>query len=634
MEASLWLPALAAVTLFLGPLLHASLLRARLALHALDGFVFVALGGLALLHLLPHKLDLAGLAPVGLAAIVLVGLRAGHRLIGHRMDRAERAAVGIAMVGLGFHGFFDGAVLAPGVTGRVDPLLALAIALHHLPVGLAVWWFLRPLQGRAWSIAVLLAVAAAIGAGWSAGPQLRAIAEGQSAELFAALFSSVLLHVVFHRPMLPAGSPAEARGARRAAGLGGLFGGLLLLLVEQANFGVGGTGSAGHGAAHAFLSLAIESAPALLVGLLFAGLVQAMLPRGSVGWLARGRGAGSAVRGLVFGLPLPICSCGVIPVYRSLVIQGVPATAALAFLTSAPELGLDAVMLSWPLLGPTLTFVRIGAVVAVTLIASVAVGRLAERQPISQGLGALPARRPTLGGRVKEALRVATVELPDHTGAWILLGLALAAVVEPILHADWLPQVPALLQVPVAAVAGLPMYVCASGATPLVAVLLAKGLSPGAAIAFLLTGPATNATTYLALRRLHGRAVAVGFGATVAGAAIGLGFGIDAVMGRALSRTSSALAHADDSTIGTLCAIVLGVVMVASAVRQGPRAFVTQLWGEEEVGEGHAHGHYHPDHDHDQDHDHDHDHDHERSGGDDESQDEGEGRHTDRAGQA
>ena len=618
MEASLWLPAIAAATLFFGPLLHASLVRARLALHALDGFVFVALGGLALLHLLPRRLDAAGLAPAGLAVIVLLGLRAGHRIIGHRMDRAERAAVGLAMVGLGFHGFIDGAVLAPGATGRVDPLLALAIALHHLPVGLAVWWFLRPLQGRAWSIAVLVAVAAAIGAGWSAGPRLRAIAEGQSAELFAALFSSVLLHVVFHRPMLPAGTPAEARGSRRAAGLGGLLGGLLLLLVEQADFGGGGT--AGHGAARAFLSLAIESAPALLVGLLFAGLVQAMLPRGSAAWLAGGRGAGSAVRGLVFGLPLPICSCGVIPVYRSLIVQGVPATAALAFLTSAPELGLDAVMLSWPLLGPTLTFLRVGAVVVVTLVASVAVGRMAERLPVSHDPGLLPARRPTLRGRVKEALRVATVELPDHTGAWILLGLALAAVVEPILHADWLPRVPSLLQVPVAALAGLPLYVCASGATPLVAVLLAKGLSPGAAIAFLLTGPATNATTYLALRRLHGRAVALGFGATVAGTAIALGFGIDAVLGRGVAGAAGALAHLEGGRVGTASAILLGAVMIASAVRQGPRAFVTQLWGEEEVGGGHEHEHEH-EHDHGHDHDHDHDLDHDHGHGHDHGHD-------------
>ncbi len=615
MEASFWLPALAAATLFFGPLLHASLVRARLALHALDGFVFVALGGLAVLHLLPHKLDAAGLAPAGLATIVLLGLRAGHRIIGHRMDRAERAAVGIAMVGLGFHGFVDGAVLAPGVTGRVDPLLAIAIALHHLPVGLAVWWFLRPLQGRAWSLAVLVAVAAAIGAGWSAGPRLRAIAEGQSAELFAALFSSVLLHVVFHRPMLPVGTPAEMRGSRRAAGLGGLLGGLLLLLVEQADFGGGGGAGGHHGAAQAFIELAVESAPALLIGLVFAGLVQAMLPRGSAGWLARGRGASSALRGLVFGLPLPICSCGVIPVYRSLVIQGVPATAALAFLTSAPELGLDAVMLSWPLLGPSLTFVRIGAVVVVTLAASIVVGRLAERTPIAHGLGELPTRRPTLAGRLREALRVATVELPDHTGAWILLGLALAAVVEPILHADWLPQVPAALQVPVAALAGLPMYVCASGATPLVAVLLAKGLSPGAAIAFLLTGPATNATTYLALRRLHGRAVALGFGAMVAGTAMGLGLVIDAVMGRGLAASAGGLSHAAGGSIGVACAIVLGAVMIVSAVRQGPRGFVTQLWGEEDAHghegheHGHGHGHGHEGHGH-EGHGHDHEHRH------------------------
>ena len=93
-----------------------------------------------------------------------------------------------------------------------------------------------------------------------------------------------------------------------------------------------------------FLRLAWESAPALLLAYVAAGLVYGLMPKASLLWMGRGSGLSQALRGMGFGLPLPICSCGVVPVYRSLIAQGVPVSAAVSFLVGTPVGGLGAVL--------------------------------------------------------------------------------------------------------------------------------------------------------------------------------------------------------------------------------------------------------------------------------------------------
>ena len=91
--------------------------------------------------------------------------------------------------------------------------------------------------------------------------------------------------------------------------------------------------------------------------------------------------------------------------------------------------------------------------------------------------------------RLREGLRFGLVELFDHTMPWVLAGLLIAAWVEPILGHGLFQQVPTVLQVPLFALIGIPLYVCASGATPIAAIAIHKGISPGAGLAFLLAGP-------------------------------------------------------------------------------------------------------------------------------------------------
>jgi len=338
----------------------------------------------------------------------------------------------------------------------------------------------------------------------------------------------------------------------------------------------------GHDHAYSFFRtlgvLVLESAPALLAGYALAGIVPTMLAGTATRALGRGGPLSRALRGVVFGLPLPICSCGVLPLYASLVRGGAPPTAALAFFVATPELGLDAVLLSLPLLGTSLTAARVAAAFVVAVLVALIVGRFVK--PLASK-AAVPVENEApepVGARIRRGLRFGFVEVFDHTMPWVGLGLVIAAMVEPMLAHGFASGMPRGLQVPVAALIGVPVYVCASGATPIVALAMHKGLSAGAAIAFLIAGPATNLTTFGVFARLHGARAALGFGLAVSALAIAAGWAVDTI---GLSSAPALERHLDEGLQGTwfawVCAAALASLSLASLYRQGPRGAMRQI---------------------------------------------------------
>ena len=324
--------------------------------------------------------------------------------------------------------------------------------------------------------------------------------------------------------------------------------------------------------------LLLESAPALLLGYALAGLVPFLLTASRAAALGRGSRLSQSLKGVAFGLPLPVCSCGVLPLYESLIRRGAPPVAAMAFFVATPELGLDAVLLSVPLLGTSLTVARVVAAFLVAVIVAHLVGRHATASKGTGGpIAEVPADQP-LGQRIRSGLRFGFVELFDHTMPWIALGLIIAAAAEPLLSHGSIASIPTALQVPLAALIGVPVYVCASGATPIAALAIHKGLSTGAAMAFLIAGPATNVTTFGVLARLHGRRVALLFGVSVTALAVIAGWTIDLIGVSAVPVLEGhAAVDAHGSWFSVTAVVVLSVLVVASLVRQGPRGAIQQI---------------------------------------------------------
>jgi uncharacterized membrane protein YraQ (UPF0718 family) len=417
--------------------------------------------------------------------------------------------------------------------------------------------------------------------------------------VFEAFVGGLLLHVVSHG----IGSQASRRAAehRVVTGIGGLLGLAVVLGLFMASAAEDARREA---TIDTFWALLLESAPALLLAYGVAGLLGVFMGDAPSRWLRRGGRTSQSLRGVAFGLPLPLCSCGVVPVYRSLVDKKVPATAALAFLVATPEIGLDAVLLSFPLLGLEMTLLRVGVSFVLALAVGILVGGWIERRAAAMRDASAPVPEPAtqqalpLRSKLVAAMRTGYGEILDSTGPWILVGLMLAAFMQPWIDTEALARLDPMLQVAAFGLVGLPVYVCATGATPLIAVLIAKGLSPGAALAFLLTGPATNATTFGVLEQLHGRKVAFMFTGTVIAVVLGLGWGVNMIWPTAGVGAGHLHEHHEPSLLALGSAVVLSGLFVVSLLRQGPRGFLGRLW--ELDGHSHPAGHDgHDDHAHD-----------------------------------
>ncbi len=564
----------------LGPLLYRLAQSRKRWLSGLDGFLLVAIAGLVLLDVLPETFEQSGW--VGL--IFVVAGFWGPTLIEHSFHglarSTHRIAIVLGLMSLALHALFDGAALVevPGTYPHGFRALPLAIVLHRLPEGLTVWWLLRPAFGTRVAAAVLVLISGATASGFLLGESVMAGTSSQALSLFRALVAGSLLHVIVHRTELRDPRPSDPRWRNLLGALGGLAGVGLLVWV------VGGTAVSSAGSSRVLTTLwrlTLESAPALVLAYFLAGFLSVFLPAASVRWMSRGRTPTQALKGMTVGLPLPVCSCGVVPLFRSLSRRGTPAAAAAAFLIATPELSLDAILLSFPLLGSEIAVARLVAAAAVAMLVGVAVGLVAPGRANS-GSGSdevtdpLPGT-PALAERFRKGLKTGLVELVDDTAPWILVGLGVAAWLEPTLSPDLLSRFPGFLEVPVFAALGIPLYVCASGATPLVAVLLLKGISPGAAIAFLLTGPATNLSTFGVVSDTLGRRTALVFGLSAATLSVAFGYLINTLQLSTVQLALESEAASPWGGLGIASAIVLGALFVLSFLRQGPRNFLGQL---------------------------------------------------------
>ncbi|HEY0913770.1 MAG TPA: permease [Solimonas sp.] len=583
MHLALLLATLAA--LLAGPLIYAVAHKRPSLLAFLDGFVLVSIAGLVLLDVVPGAVADGG--PWS-AAFLLLGLL-GPTIFEHLLSRARRgahiAALALAILGLVLHSMADGAALSPLGEEALHrhEALALAVAIHSIPVGLVVWWLMAPVFGALLPALAIGAMCLGTIAGYRWGIELNAVMGLQASAWFQALVAGSILHVVFGRPHLD-DHAAEQASRPPYEGLGNLVAVGALLLI-------GGAHAHAHEAGHSgfddrFLSLALQSAPALLLAYLIGGFISGELPERWLRWLSRGGPGAQALRGTALGLPLPICSCGVLPLYQSLIQRGVPVAAATAFLIATPEVGLTALFVSLPLLGWEATLLRVGCAALLAVFIGYALARLlrssapAPAAPDTCCSCGTPAPAPvaTPEPRLKRALRSGMVDLVDDTAAWIVAGIALAAFAIPYAEGVLWSNLPDGIEVLVFALLGMPMYVCSAAATPLVAVLIAAGVSPGAGIAFLLTGPATNVATFGVLAKIHGRRHALAFAAITAAGAVAIGLAVN-LLAPPMQATIPHVHDHGGSLLQQASLILLALLYAASLLRRGGRGWMADLIG-------------------------------------------------------
>jgi hypothetical protein len=583
--------ALSLVALAAAPLLVPLLQRARWAARALDAFILVSICGLVFVHILPHSLARAGWPAVAALVIGLLLPFAVESLGDPDRGAGHKLAAAVGLAALAVHALLDGVALAaPGQGAEAGTLLATAVLLHRLPMGMAIWWLVRPRYGTRGALLALGVIVVTSVAGFAGSSAVPELFEGRGWLLLQSLLLGALMHVVAHQSTGPAALDPHARWQPASAAGGLIAVGTLVavsLVGPHAHHGV-------DGARGAFASLALASAPPLLAAFVVASLINALRPRRIEEWLRGGGTPGQALRGTLLGLPLNICSCAVAPTYRRMTARGMPPAAAVAFLVAAPEVGIASVLLTLRLLGVGLGIVRPAVALLLGLAVGAWIGKIIEgragRQMHLPGMTPEPASG--LAGRVREGISAGLVEQANHTLPWLVVGLGTAALLTAVIEPGDLDAIPAFAQVPLMAVLGTPLYVCATGSTPIVAVLVYNGLSPGAAIAFLITGQVTNRSTWSMLSRLHGRKVALTYALGVSWISMILGWIVNMALepspdAPGLSPAGGALGILERTSLA-----VLVLVTLVSLVRQGVPGFV------EQVLSLHGHRHEHREHEH------------------------------------
>jgi uncharacterized membrane protein YraQ (UPF0718 family) len=339
------------------------------------------------------------------------------------------------------------------------------------------------------------------------------------------------------------------------------------------------------GFARACWQILAEASPYVLFGFFAAGLLKALLPQDAVARHLGRRSVGAVLKASLLGIPLPLCSCGVIPAAIALRRQGANRGASAAFLVSTPESGIDSIAITWALLDPIMTVVRPLAAFLTATVTGLLINALPEEPTPSTMADASGctdecasdvAPDAPLGRRLRAGLDYAFGDLLGDIGRWLLLGVAVAALITTLVPVDAfaLLHKREALSLLVMLVVGIPLYICASASTPIAAALVLKGISPGAALVFLLAGPATNAATVTVFLRYWGRRATAVYLATIACCSLALGWLVD----RLYAATGADISHwvsrpgAAGHPWGTLSAIILLALILKAAWPKRPDA--------------------------------------------------------------
>ncbi|RJX29226.1 MAG: permease [Desulfarculus sp.] len=341
--------------------------------------------------------------------------------------------------------------------------------------------------------------------------------------------------------------------------------------------------------------LLVDSAVYMLFGILVGGLLKMYLSPATVArHLGRGRVL-PVLKAALLGVPLPLCSCGVLPAAASLKKQGANNGATTAFLIATPESGVDSMAITYALLDPLMTAARPLAALATALAAGLAenfVGPAHEKAgsppalgcPVDSccdGIDCPPqehARHHNWVQRLGAGLRYALLELWGDLAGWFLVGLLLAGVITTLVPAEVMTRHlgGGLGSMLIMLAVGIPLYICATASTPIAAALILKGVSPGAALVFLLAGPATNITSLTVLYGLLGRRATFIYLAAIAVMAVLCGLALDQLYA-GLGISAQAVVGQAAEIVPSWARLAAAVILLALSVRPVWRTISSKL---------------------------------------------------------
>ena len=290
-------------------------------------------------------------------------------------------------------------------------------------------------------------------------------------------------------------------------------------------------------------------APYLLLGFFLAGVMHAFVPQTLYRRYLGGHSFRTVLNAALIGIPLPLCSCGVIPTAMSLRKEGASKGATVSFLISTPQTGVDSIIATYSLMGLPFALIRPLVALVTSLLGGCLVNKLDDKESpeVQQGASSVAedVAQKSFVQRMKSAFRYAFVEMMQDIGRWLLLGLVVAGLITVFVPDSFFAlfaDKPLLSMLLVLAFA-VPMYLCATGSIPIAVTLILKGLSPGTALVLLMAGPAVNVASMLVISRVMGKKTLALYLLSIVSGAIFFGLGIDYLLPREWFATPLAYIH-------------------------------------------------------------------------------------------
>ena len=264
-------------------------------------------------------------------------------------------------------------------------------------------------------------------------------------------------------------------------------------------------------------ALVNEMSPFLLLGFLFAGILHVFVPSMVYSRYLSGHSFRSVFYAALFGVPLPLCSCGVLPTAMGLRKEGASKGATVSFLIATPETGVDSIAATYSLMGLPFAIVRPITAFMTSLFAGTVINTFdKEETPYSVKETDEPhchchhdtdTSELSFVGKIKEALRYAFVDMMEDIGKWLVVGQLVAGLITVFVPNEFFEifKGNTLLSMLLVLCIAIPMYICATGSIPIAVALIMKGLTPGAALVLLMAGPACNVASLLVINKFLGR---------------------------------------------------------------------------------------------------------------------------------
>ncbi len=254
-------------------------------------------------------------------------------------------------------------------------------------------------------------------------------------------------------------------------------------------------------------SVTVEMAPYLLFGFFMAGILSQIISKDFVRRHLGGNGWIGPLKAALVGVPMPICSCGVIPLAASLREHGASRGATASFLASTPQTGVDSLLITYALLGWVFAVFRAAVAFLSGIICGVAVSAVSPADDETEEAQKPAENGGKTGSVFVRMFRYGFITLPGNIAKAVILGIIISGLISGLVPENFFAGY--LGSSPVAMLAmlliGIPLYVCSSASVPIALAFIKAGISPGAALVFLITGPATNAATLTTLWKIIGK---------------------------------------------------------------------------------------------------------------------------------